>query len=357
MSKSPRDKRIFFDLNHPADFHFFKNLFHWLQQHGYSIRIMARKKECLQDLLKYHKFSFINRGAGSHSLVGKYLYGIYILAILVIHLLRFRPGVTISLSSPYLVVASKLLGIKGITYDDTDYNPRLLPILKRSDVILTPATYPYAFHNTHIRIQSFKELAYLHPAYFTHEKKGNGVFFRLTRTDSVHHISKSNFNTSLIADKINSISRHHLTYFSSETGMIENISQEVRNADKFNIHDNLKNCRVFWGNSATMAAEAAILGIPAVFVGTEKYSYIEELEAYGLLCHYFPDQVEISFNKLEELIEESGADDQFEYYRQKLLKDKIDITGFMIWLIENFPDSIRTMKDNPETQFRFRSGI
>jgi hypothetical protein len=37
-----------------------------------------------------------------------------------------------------------------------------------------------------------------------------------------------------------------------------------------------------------------------------------------------------------------------------MLRDKIDVTAFMVWFIENYPDSVNIMKENPEYQDRFR---
>lgn len=354
MKKSNRNKRLFFDLNHPADFHFFKNLFLHLTEQGYSLKVMARNKECLHDLLKHEGIPFINRGAGSHSLSGKYLYAGYILLLSLIHLVRFRPGLTISLSSPYLITASRFIGIPTLTYDDTDYNPRLLPLIRRADYVFSPATYPHTFHKNHFHLHTFKELAYLHPAYFKHENAGNAVFFRLTRTDSIHHTSDTWLNTSGIIKEINRISKDHTTFLSSEKGLSRDLSNVVLIPDTVNIHEDLKKCRVFWGNSATMAAEAAVLGIPAIFVGAEKFAYLEELEEYGLLFCYKPDEIASSFNKLDDLARRSQSEDQFEQSRLQLLNDKIDITGLLIWFIENLPESARTMKSDPDYQFQFR---
>ena len=40
--------------------------------------------------------------------------------------------------------------------------------------------------------------------------------------------------------------------------------------------------------------------------------------------------------------------------RGKLLKDKIDVTAFMVWFIENYPQSFEIMKENPEYQEKFK---
>ena len=40
--------------------------------------------------------------------------------------------------------------------------------------------------------------------------------------------------------------------------------------------------------------------------------------------------------------------------REKMLADKIDVTAFLVWFIDNYPGSVRTMKTNPEYQFTFK---
>ena len=39
-----------------------------------------------------------------------------------------------------------------------------------------------------------------------------------------------------------------------------------------------------------------------------------------------------------------------------MLFEKIDVTGFMVWFVENYPESVGIMKENPEeTQKQFRT--
>lgn len=34
-----------------------------------------------------------------------------------------------------------------------------------------------------------------------------------------------------------------------------------------------------------------------------------------------------------------------------MLADKIDVTAFLVWFIENWPESFKIMKENPDYQF------
>jgi len=35
------------------------------------------------------------------------------------------------------------------------------------------------------------------------------------------------------------------------------------------------------------------------------------------------------------------------------LSDKIDVTAFMVWFIEHYPESVNVMKHNPDYQHQF----
>ena len=50
----------------------------------------------------------------------------------------------------------------------------------------------------------------------------------------------------------------------------------------------------------------------------------------------------------------SELSEEFQRRRQKMLSDKIDVTAFLVWFIENYPESAKIMKENPDYQFNFR---
>lgn len=46
--------------------------------------------------------------------------------------------------------------------------------------------------------------------------------------------------------------------------------------------------------------------------------------------------------------------EEWQRRRQKMLSEKIDVTAFMVWFIENYPDSVKVMKENPDYQYNFK---
>ena len=60
------------------------------------------------------------------------------------------------------------------------------------------------------------------------------------------------------------------------------------------------------------------------------------------------------FGKIEELLNTPNLKEEWQYRRQRMLQDKIDVTAFMVWFIENYPDSVKIMKENPNYQYNFK---
>ena len=182
------------------------------------------------------------------------------------------------------------------------------------------------------------------------------MFFRLTRTDSVHHLGEKELDLSAVAYIINSFSTRRDVFVSREIPLSGIIPENSLQPDLLHIHEELLKCAAFWGNSPTMAAESALLGVPAVYVGTGKFAYIRELETSGMVFCYSPVHLDDSLTKLEELLEQADRK-QFRQLRDRLLKDKIDMTELFYWFITDYPRSARIIATDRNWQSRFRLSV
>ena len=124
------------------------------------------------------------------------------------------------------------------------------------------------------------------------------------------------------------------------------------------MHHFIANAALVLCDSQTMAAEAAVLGTPSVrfndFVG--KIGYLEELEheyelTYGIRTNK-PDEL---IKKVDELLTMPGLRNIWKDRKSKMLGEKIDVTAFMDWFIENYSESKITMRNNPDYQYKFKS--
>ncbi len=109
---------------------------------------------------------------------------------------------------------------------------------------------------------------------------------------------------------------------------------------------------LFIGEGATMASECAMLGTPAIYVNSISAGTLEEQEKYGLLFGFrnFTGVLE----KATLLLNNINLKEEFQNRRQKLLSEKIDVTAFLVWFIENYPESHTVMMKNPDFQYKFK---
>jgi len=123
------------------------------------------------------------------------------------------------------------------------------------------------------------------------------------------------------------------------------------------MHSVLANASILICDSQSMSVEAAILGVPSIrisdFVG--RISVLEELEhKYGLTYGVKPGNEDFLFERFNYLLNNKYLKDNFQYRKNNMLRDKIDVTAFLVWFVENYPESVKIMKETPEYQYRFR---
>jgi predicted glycosyltransferase len=111
------------------------------------------------------------------------------------------------------------------------------------------------------------------------------------------------------------------------------------------------------GDSQTMTSEAAVLGTPALKCNTfaGRLAVPNELQEKYQLCYSWqPSEFESLLEKIAELTALPNLKDLWQERKAIMLKNKIDVTAFMVWFVENLPESAGIMKNNPEYQLRFK---
>jgi predicted glycosyltransferase len=114
---------------------------------------------------------------------------------------------------------------------------------------------------------------------------------------------------------------------------------------------------MYIGESSTSAEESAILGTPSlnferILINGKPHSFGElsgvltELENKYELVYCFHNEEKL-LQKLDELLSKGIEDIKRDWMEKsrKLLREKIDVTQFMVWFIENYPESFVIMKD------------
>ena len=118
------------------------------------------------------------------------------------------------------------------------------------------------------------------------------------------------------------------------------------------MHDVLNEAFLLVSESLTMAAEASILGTPAICISTAQAGTLDEEVSLGLIELFRTSQGLVE--RAISLVQDESYKSNFKLKSSEIIRNKIDVTAFMIWFVENFPESFDIMKENPDYQLRFK---
>lgn len=361
--------KILVDINHPAHVHYFKNCIRQLRQKGHQIIITVRDRYPSLQLLKANDEKYYNRGKGSEHILGKLWYipvaNFRILKIA----LKIKPDIFLSFGTPYPNHVAWLLRKPGINFQDTENAHLMFAVsLPFSRVYCTPQCFKRDLGKNHIRFNGYMELAYLHPNYFSpdgsiyeylqvsHDEKY--VVMRFVSWGASHDIGHKGISLEMKRKAVKKFSKFARVFISSEGELPQDLKPYQINIPPEKMHDVLAFATLLYGESATMASECAMLGTPAVYLDNHGRGYTnEEEKKYGLVFNYsesFNHQEE-SLSKAIELLNTSNLHEEWQKRHLKMLAETIDVTAFMVWLIENYPHSITIMKENPGYQDKFKN--
>jgi len=337
-----------------------------LKRDNHIVKVFAKDKDVLINLLNADDVDFVNvlqiKKRDKFSVVLSLLVREVVLGL---HALKFKPDLIIG-TDPIVAHIGKLLKIPNIITleDDFDVIPKLARIAYpfcANILVPTVCKVGAKFENKKIGYNGYMKLAYLHPNVFNpieiKEVKKPYFLLRLSSLKAHHDADIKGVSNDIIDIVISMFEKYGTVYISSERKLPENLEVYRLNVNKSQIHSVLFNTELFISDSQSMSVEAAMLGITSIrfndFVG--KISVLEELEHKYKLTFGIPtSKPNDLIDKIKELLDMPDRRDVFQARRQKMLADKIDVTAFMVWFIENYPKSVGIMKENPDYQYRFK---
>lgn len=352
-------KRILIEIGHPAHVHHFKFLYWELQKKGWTGLFATKDKECAIELLQAYDIPHHVLGENKSGIARKIL-SLPSFSLKMIKLAKkFQPDILVSRVSPLSGYASRFVRKPHITFTDTE-NVRLLDSISQpfADVILTSDVYLREHGKKQLRYPGYHELAYLHPKRFSPDKtilEKAGIdsskkfaIVRFISWDAHHDIGHGGFSVEDKIKLVNELSQHLDVYISSESALPRQLESFRLNIKAEYMHHILAFAHMIIGEGATMAAEAAVLGTPAVFNHNTKFGLTNDLAAYGLIHQYSESQEDQqkSFQKAVEIAKNQEIKKQTAALRDKMLQDKIDVSAFMAWFVENYPSSIKKIKSD-----------
>ena len=355
---------ILIDIGHPGQVHYFKHAIKILRSKGHKIVITARNKGIIFELLRKHNLEFIDRGKGSNSLIGKLFYMVIADIRLIKVALKFKPDLYISFSSPYAAQVSYLFRKPHIALTDTEHEDSVLSKITYpfSSTILTPRSYLNDLGKKHIRFNSVVEGLYLHKNFFTPkpikkelgiEENDDYVIIRFVAWDAHHDFRNSGLDMKTKRELINILEEKYKVFISSESVLPEEFEKYKIKIPSERMHDVLASAHLFIGESATMSSESALLGTYAVYINSlPLMGYLKMEQDQNLLKHFDSSHGVIDY--VNKLISDPDLKNLSVENAEKMNREFINATEFLVWFIENYPESHRRSIEETEYQKRFK---
>jgi len=336
--------KILIDIIHPAHVHFFRNAIGQLQRRGQHVAVSARKKDVTTELLDcygiaYNVLSEVGRGRAA---LGKELiardWRLWRFCR------RFKPDVLTGISGIFAAHVGFLLGKPSVVWDDTEHQKQVhritYPVATNYQ---SPDCYRKCLGKKQHFYAGFHELAYLRPRWFTpnaelvrslgidpHEKY---CIIRLVSWGAHHDVGQHGLEDAQKVAFMQELAQHARPYISSEGPLPAELERYRLNIPVHQIHHVLAFAALCIAEGATVASEACVLAVPAVYVNTLRLGYIDMLETYGLLKQ--ATDTDHALRLALRLLEDPETPQNCRRGREHLLADKIDVTDYIVQTIEH----------------------
>lgn len=342
---------ILVDIGHPAHVHLFRNAMRIWHDHGHSIAITIRDKDITAKLLDLYGLSYTIASSARQGTLGLGLelfeHDWGVLKIARQHKSQILMGTSIAAAH-----VARLIGAKSIIFNEDDASVaktfvRLAYPLAHA--IVTPTCLNEDHGERHITYNGYQKLAYLHPNYFTPNPEvlsrlgvalGEPFFIlRFVSLKAAHDRGEAGMSLLLREKIIHKLSEYGRVFITSESSLEDGFKPYQIRIDPTDIHDALFYATMFIGDSQSMAVEAAILGIPTIRINTfaNRCSVLQELEMnYQLGAAFLPTEEDEIFSKISEWLNYKDLKAQWEHKRSRLLSEKIDVTEWMVEMLEQF---------------------
>lgn len=343
--------RILFDIVHPAHVHFFKHMIRNLRARGHETQILARNKDVTSKLLQLYGLEHLTVGRPSRrGRLGQLAELVERDLTLARIARRFDANVIVT-RNPAGVQAARLVpGVVGIfdTDDGSAAGIHFKAARPFAHWLTSPDCLTERWGDRHVAYPGYKQSAYLHPDHFTPDptvldELGVGrdePFFvvRFVAMEASHDGGEAGMPAAAKAAVIERLQKRGRVFLSCESKVPAQWQHLGFQLAPHRLHDVLAFAQLVVGDSQTMAAEAAVLGTPALRSSTfaGRISYLDELELrYGLTWGYHPRYTDGFLSKLDELLAR-GAElrSSVAAGHQRMLRDKINIATWFTDFIE-----------------------
>jgi hypothetical protein len=331
--------RALIDITHPSLAHVFRPLWAAWTAEGHECMVVARDKDVTLPLLRAFGIPHVVLSAVGRTQLGRARELLTREGRMLALARRFRPHLVIGTSAHAGRVA-RLVGAKSAVLNDDD--AAAVPLFRWlsypfASAIITPSCLAHEGHGPrHLTYPSYHALFYLHPARFTPDPKvrvelgvrpaGRFGIVRLSALAAHHDAGVRGLTEGLVSRLQQGLPAEVRLFVTSEKPIEGELRRWQLPLPPSRIHHAVALADFVLGDSQTMTAEAAVLGVPAFrvndFVG--RISYLRELEGYGLAFGFRPGDEERALAAVQEVVRRPDRREVFAERRRLMLAERID---------------------------------
>jgi uncharacterized protein len=335
--------RILIDITHPAHLHFFRNAATLLKNQGHEVRLTGRDKDILGELAEQYGLEIEKFGRFKPGMLNLFLELVYRWWRLYRIARKWKPDVMLSVAGTYTALVGWITRTPVHIFYDTEHatisNLLAYPF---ATCIHVPDCYNRPIRWPHRRYPGYHELAYLHPDYFTPDPAvldelgvkpyEKFVLIRFVGWGAAHDVGHKGISPENKRKAVKEFSKYARVFISSEAPLPNDLEKYRFPIPSSRIHDAMAYATLVYGESATMASEAAVLGTPAIYLDDEGRGYTDEQERkYRLVFNYTEsvDDQRLSIEKGIEILNTKEVKKLWQKKRGKILNDTIDTTKYI----------------------------
>ncbi len=340
---------VLISISHPAWAHQFNNIIKLLKKRGHNVTVLVIKKDKNWEILDEYEIDYkvIGKSTGK----GKIDKAFIVLTSTIKHLyygIKYKANVYIGRPSPMMAIAAFLHRKKNIAYCDTERSVESLWFSKKlSYKILTPKMYRKDLGKVQMRVETFKELFYLHPNYFkpnpedlklVNIKEGEKfTFLRFVAWNASHDLGHKGFSNEEKMKLIKHLEKYGKVLVSSEEELPEEFNKYTIKVPHKKLHSIMSFAQLFVGDGLTMAFECNVMGVHSIFTSELTSGAGDEMEKVYKLMYQIDDRenmLEKTIGKSKELLERKNLRQEGHKKLKKLLEDKLDINKWWVDYLE-----------------------
>lgn len=353
--------KLLIDIAHPAHIHYFRNLSRQLSLKGHQCLFTIREKGIIKELADYYGIEYRIRSKERRN---KLVYSIEALWNIYKVATKIKPDLFLDMGTVFASPIAFIMKKPYIAFDDTEASIKARRFhMPFTNHILTPSCFYADLGKKQIIFNSYMELFYLHPKYFSpcedilrkHDLlKNKYVLMRFVSWEAHHDVGQAGISETKKKEMVKYFKTKNMKIIiSSETSLPDELDQYKIRVEPFHFHHVIAGATIVITEGATIASEAALLGTPAIYVNSIQNGYTISLAKKGLLISLKDDSSLVEhINKIIER-NTSRCKKQYREKAKEYVDSKINPTEFTIWFLENYPESVKNMKENPDYDNRF----